>query len=74
MAPSTSRIRVCKLFPWGKGCPGDTGGVFGDATDGLWVRLHGSILQEAGLLDYPKYAASPLMNKPTVSIRDLALK
>jgi len=45
----------------------DTGGVFGDGTDGLWVHRHGSILQEAGLLDYlPKYAASPLMNTDSI--------
>ncbi len=52
----------------------EAGGVFRDGTNGLWVHRHGSILQEAGLLDYPKYAASSLMNKPTASIRDLALE
>jgi hypothetical protein len=60
----------------GEGCSSDTGGVFGDGTDGLWGHRHGSVLQEAGLLNYlPKCdAASPLVNKPTVSIRDLTLK
>jgi hypothetical protein len=40
-------------------------GVFGGRTDGLWAHRHGSILQEAELLEnLPKYAASPLKNKP----------
>ncbi len=47
----------------------DPSGVFGDGTDGLWLHRHGSIVQEAGLLDcLPKYAASPPTNKLTVSI------
>jgi hypothetical protein len=41
----------------------------------MWGHRHGSILQEAGLLDYPlEYAASPLINKSTVLIRDMTIE
>jgi hypothetical protein len=59
--------------PLGEGSSGHTGGIFGDETDRLWMRLwmhrHGCVLQKAVGLPPGEYAAS-LMNKPTVSHAD----